>query len=108
MVAMYMYNVMYKYVHMCIHNNVCTYVVTHTYKEECVIIMLSVTYHASVKHFLLFVLLLQDRETPLHCAAETGQLKTAELLLSKGAELDSRDKVSTCSNVGYTMYVCIY
>ena len=37
--------------------------------------------------------------TPLHKAAENGHLKIVEILLSKGAELDSRDKVSIYNNV---------
>ena len=37
--------------------------------------------------------------TPLHCAAEKGHLKIAETLLSKGAEIDRRDQVSTCNNM---------
>ena len=37
-------------------------------------------------------------KTPLHNAAENGHLKIVEMLLSKGAKLDSRDNVSTCNN----------
>ena len=37
--------------------------------------------------------------TPLHFAAEKGHLKIAEILLSKGAEIDSMDTVSTYNNV---------
>ena len=37
--------------------------------------------------------------TPLHCAAEKGHLKIVEFVLSKGARVDSMDKVSTYNNV---------
>ena len=39
--------------------------------------------------------------TPLYKASERGRLQVVELLLSKGAEVDSRDKVSTYNNVMY-------
>ena len=35
----------------------------------------------------------------MHKAAENGHLKVVEILLSKGAELNSWDKVSTYNNV---------
>ena len=35
----------------------------------------------------------------MHRAANNGHLKIVEILLSKGAELDSRDNVSTYNNV---------
>ena len=37
--------------------------------------------------------------TPLYRALEGGHSQVVELLLSKGAEVDSRDKVSTYNNV---------
>ena len=37
--------------------------------------------------------------TPLYKASEGGHLQIVELLLSKGAAVDSRDKVSTYNNV---------
>ena len=37
--------------------------------------------------------------TPLYKASESGHLQVVELLLSKGTEVDSRDKVSTYNNV---------
>ena len=45
--------------------------------------------------------------TPLYKASEGGHLKIVELLLSKGAELDSRDKVSTFNNVMCCVIVII-
>ena len=42
-------------------------------------------------------------ETLLHRAAGSGNLKLVELLLSKGAEVDSRDRVSTY-NVTHVMF----
>ena len=45
--------------------------------------------------------------TPLYKASEGGHLQVAELLLSKGAEVDSRDKVSTYNNVMYCVIVII-
>ena len=57
---------------------------------------------------LLIVLLLQvSKNTALHRAADNGHLKIVEILLSEGAEVDSRDIVSTCNNVmslGYKTY----
>ena len=41
------------------------------------------------------VIILQYGRTPLYCAAECGHLQIIELLLSKGAEIDSKDKVSS-------------
>ena len=53
--------------------------------------------------------------TPLYKASEGGHLQVVELLLSKGAEVDSRDMVSTliyCNMAGYIVniipIVCIY
>ena len=37
--------------------------------------------------------MLQDNQTPLYKAALNNHLEIVELLLSKGAEMDSRDKV---------------
>ena len=37
--------------------------------------------------------------TPLHYAAENDHLKIAEILLSKGATVNSMDEVSTYNNV---------
>ena len=39
--------------------------------------------------------------TPLYKASEGGHLQVVELLLSKDAEVDSRDEVSTYNNVMY-------
>ena len=36
--------------------------------------------------------------TPLYKASKGGHLQIVELLLSKGAEVDSRDEVSTYNN----------
>ena len=52
----------------------------------------------------LTILLLQHKSTPLHRAAEKGHLKIVEILLSEGAELDSRDIVSACNNVMSLVY----
>ena len=52
------------------------------------------------------MLLLQDGRTPLHKAAEGRHLNVIELLLSAGAEVDSKDKVSVHS-ILYT-YLCTY
>ena len=40
----------------------------------------------------------------MYIAGESGHFHIVELLLSRGAEVDSRDKVSTCINVKY--YQC--
>ena len=45
--------------------------------------------------------------TPLYKASEGGHLQVVELLLSKGAEVDSRDRVSTYNNVMYCVIVII-
>ena len=44
---------------------------------------------------------------PLYKASEGGHLLVVGLLLSKGAEVDSRDKVSTYNNVMYCVIVII-
>ena len=45
--------------------------------------------------------------TPLYNASEGGHLQVVKLILSKGAEVDSRDKVSTYNNVMYCVIVII-
>ena len=45
--------------------------------------------------------------TPLYKASEGGHLQVVELLLSKGAKVDSRDYVSICNNVMYCVIVVI-
>ena len=45
--------------------------------------------------------------TPLYKASERGLLQVVELLLSKGAEVDSRDGVSTYNNLMYCVIVII-
>ena len=45
--------------------------------------------------------------TSLYKALEGGHLQVVALLLSKGAEVDSRDKVSTYNNVMYCVIVII-
>ena len=40
---------------------------------------------------------LQDSETPLHRACESGHTETVHLLLERGAEVDAKDKVSSFS-----------
>ena len=45
--------------------------------------------------------------TPLYKASEGGHLQVVELLLSKGAEVDSRDDVSTYNDVMYCVIVII-
>ena len=45
--------------------------------------------------------------TPLYKASVGRHLQVVELLLSKGAEVDSRDKVSTYNNVMYCVIVII-
>ena len=41
----------------------------------------------------------------MYNASESGHLQLVELLLSKGAEVDSRDDVSTYNNVMYCVIV---
>ena len=41
----------------------------------------------------------------MYKASEGGHLQVVELLLSKGAEVDSRDEVSTYNNVMYCVIV---
>ena len=53
------------------------------------------------------LLLLQYGETPVYKASECGHLQVVELFLSKGAEVDSRDEVSTYNNVMYCVIVII-
>ena len=43
----------------------------------------------------------------LHRAAEGGHIQIVEYLLSKGVEVDSRDRVSTYNNVMYCVIVII-
>ena len=43
----------------------------------------------------------------MYKASEGGHLQVVELLLSKGAEVDSRDKVSTNNNVMYCVIIII-
>ena len=43
----------------------------------------------------------------MYKASEGGHLQVVELLLSKGAEVDSRDEVSTYNNVMYCVIVII-
>ena len=43
----------------------------------------------------------------MYKASEGGHLHVVELLLSKGAEVDSRDNVSTYNNVMYYVIVII-
>ena len=43
----------------------------------------------------------------MYKASVGGHLQVVELLLSKGAEVDSRDKVSTYNNVMYCVIVFI-
>ena len=45
--------------------------------------------------------------TPLYKVSEGGHLQVVELLLSKGAGVDNRDKVSTYNNVMYCVIVII-
>ena len=45
--------------------------------------------------------------TPLYKASEGGHLQIVELLLSKGAEVDSRDKVSIYNSIMYCVIVII-
>ena len=45
--------------------------------------------------------------TPLHRAAECGHVQIVEILLSKGGEMSSRDRVSTCNEV-YIVSVLLY
>ena len=44
---------------------------------------------------------------PLYKASEVGHLQVVELLLSKGAKVDSRDKVSIYNNVMCSVIVII-
>ena len=44
---------------------------------------------------------------PLYKASEGGHLQTVICLLSKSAEVDTRDKVSTYNNVMYCVIVTI-
>ena len=53
------------------------------------------------------MLLLQGGATALHRAASGPHLQVVEYLLSKGAEVDSRDYVSTYNNVMYCVIVII-
>ena len=43
----------------------------------------------------------------MYKASEGGHLQVVELLLSKGAEVDSREEVSTYNNVMYRVIVII-
>ena len=43
----------------------------------------------------------------MYKATESGHLQVVELLLSKGAEVDSRDQVSMYNNVMYCVIVII-
>ena len=45
--------------------------------------------------------------TPLYKASDGGHLQIVELLLSKGAEVDSRNEVSSYDNVMYCVIVII-
>ena len=41
--------------------------------------------------------------TPLYKASEGGHLQVVKLLLSRGAEVDGRDEVSTYNNLMYSL-----
>ena len=41
----------------------------------------------------------QSQQTPLHCASGSGHVEVVELLLTQGAEIDSKDKVSQIKEV---------
>ncbi len=43
----------------------------------------------------------QDQWTPLHTAANNGQLDVAKLLLECGANIEAKDKVEKCSMFKY-------
>ena len=46
----------------------------------------------------LFVLLLQNKQTPLHVAAEGGHDEICKVLLEKGAQVDAKDNISGMSS----------
>ena len=39
-------------------------------------------------------MMVQDGYTPLHCAAQKGHIEIASLLISNGADIHSKEKVS--------------
>ena len=43
----------------------------------------------------------------MYKASENGHIQIVELLLSKGAEVDSKDEVSTYNNVMYCVIVIV-
>ena len=45
--------------------------------------------------------------TPLYKASEGGYSQVVNILLLKGAEVDSRDEVSICNNIMYCVIVIV-
>ena len=48
---------------------------------------------------LKFIVSFQDRKTPLHYASERGHSEVVQVLISHGATVDMKDRVSSIYNV---------
>ena len=56
----------------------------------------------------ILLFLLQDSDTPLHAAARAGNSKIIDLLLSKGAQIDTKNIVRYLSSFYTYITTCLH